>query len=101
MSEDSSLGPDEKVYISEASFNDLGIIAYDLDASNFSIFDINLNYNKVNQAISITNFSAGIYFKIYWYDTDFNLIGTLGNYANSSPNAPLTSAQINALVVCD
>ena len=101
LSEDSSLGPDEKVYISEASFNDLGIIAYDLDASNFSIFFFYFNYNKVNQAISITNFSAGIYFKIYWYDTDFNLIGTLGNYANSSPNAPLTSAQINALVVCD
>ena len=101
LSEDSSLGPDAEVYISEASFNDLGIIAYDLDASSFSIFDINLNYNKVNQAISITNFSAGIYFKIYWYDTDFNLIGTLGNYANSSPNAPLTSAQITALVVCD
>ena len=101
LSEDSSLGPDARVYIQEASFDDLGIIAYDLEASNFSVFDINLNYNKINQSLNIIRRSNGIYFLINFYDTDFNKIGSIDNLSNSSPNPPLTSAQINALVVCD
>ena len=101
LSEDSSLGQDAKVYIDRASYDDLGVIAYDLDASNFSIFDINLNYNKINQSLRITRFSDGIRFYIFFYDTDFNLIGTLDNISNSSSNPALTQAQINALVVCD
>ena len=100
-SEDSSLGEDAKVYFDEASLNDLGIIAYDLDASNFSIFDINLNYDRINQSLRITRSGGGIYFYIWFYDTDFNTIGTLDNYANSSSNKPLTQAQINAIVLCD
>ena len=101
LSEDSSLGIDAKVYIDRASYDDLGIIAYDLDASNFSIFDINLNYDKINQSLKITRFSDGIRFYIYFYDTDFNLIGTLDNLSNSGSNPALTQAQINAIVVCD
>ena len=101
LSEESSLTDDSRVYISEASFNDLVIIAYDLDASKISVFDINLNYDTVYQTLNLTRVSGGIYFGIYWYDTSWNLIGSISNTANSSPNAPLNTAQINALVVCD
>ena len=51
--------------------------------------------------ISITRFSTGFYVLIAWYDTSFNLIGTLGNLSNSLPLAPLNTAQINAVVLCD
>ena len=101
LSTATSLNQEARVYISEASFNDLSIWAYDLAASNYSIFDINLNYDFVYQKINITRLSTGIYVLIAWYDTSFNLIGTLGNLSNSLPLAPLNTAQINALVVCD
>ena len=101
LSTDSSLGNDARVYIQEVSLDDLAIIAYDLDASDFSIFNINLNYDKINQGLSITRRAGGIYFRVAFYDLDFNLIGTTSNFNNASPNPPLTQAQINALVICD
>ena len=101
LSAATSLNQEARVYISEASFNDLSIWAYDLAASNYSIFDINLNYDFVYQRISITNTSNGIYVLIAWYDTSYNLIGTLGNTSNSSPLSPSTQAQINAITICD
>ncbi len=100
-SEDSSLGEDAKVFIEEASFDDLGIIAYDLDASNFTVFDIDQNYDKINQSINIINRANGIYVLITYYDLNFNAIGTIGNLSNSVPNPPLTSAEINAIVLCN
>jgi len=101
LSKGSSLGQDSEVYIEQASGDDFGIIAYDLDASNISIFDINLYLNTVNQRLVISRVTGGIYFKIYWYTPDWDLIGTIGNITNPLPNPPLTSAQINALIVCN
>lgn len=101
LSTATSLNQEARVYISQASFNDLSIWAYDLAASNYSIFDINLNYDFVYQKINITRLSTGIYVLIAWYDTDYNLIGTLGNLSNSLPLAPLNTAEINALVICN
>ena len=48
-SEDSSLGPDEKVYISEASFNDLGISFRTLTLPD------NIEYIKFNYDLILNN----------------------------------------------
>lgn len=101
LSTATSLNQEARTYISQASFNDLAIWSYDLAASNYSIFDINLNYEFVYQKVTITRFSTGIYVLIAWYDTSFNLIGTLGNLSNSSPLAPLTQSQVNTISICN
>ena len=96
-----SLGKDTEVYISEASYSEMAITSYNVPAENYSIFDIDKTYTSINQIFKITRVTGGIYFIIAWYDTSGNLIGTVSNKSNPVPNPPLTSAQINALTVCN
>lgn len=101
LSAATSLGKDTEVYISQASFDDLEIIAYNAPAANYSIFDINTTYTSINQTVKITRRTGGIYVLIAWYDTDFNLIGTLGNTNNTLPLPALATSEIDTIVLCN
>tara|TARA_B110000305_G_C19224705_1_gene532261 strand:+ start:111 stop:875 length:765 start_codon:yes stop_codon:yes gene_type:complete len=86
LNTDASLIEDNsKTFIMEASIDDFALISYDVPASYFGIFDIATNYTKINTIYRFTTVTGGLRDKLFYYDTDFNLIGTVTNYANTLP----------------
>mgnify|MGYP001219613519 CR=1 FL=1 len=70
-------------FIMEASIDDFAIVSYDVPSSYFGIFDINTNYTKINTIYRFTTVTGGLRDKLFYYDTDWNLIGTVSNYGNT------------------